>query len=133
MSLRDRLNKWAKGDSDLETVAERSLWGRIFVPGMILLSLISALVLGSQLDLENAHLERWMSWAADNPASLVVVIAIYVALSFFGTPQFLLFALTGAVLPPGQAFFYGWIATMVSMALTMAPRRPERRESCRKR
>ncbi|TNE38266.1 MAG: DedA family protein [Alphaproteobacteria bacterium] len=114
MPLRDRLNRWAKGDSDLEAAAERSLWGRIFVPGMILLSLVSFFAVGSLLDIESAQLQNWMAWAADNPMSLLVVIGIYFALSFLGTPQFLLFALTGAVLPPTQAFLYGWVATMVS-------------------
>lgn len=114
MSFRDRLNRWARGDSDLETSSERSGWGRLFLPAMILVSLVSFFVLGSQLDLQSEYLEQWMTWAADNPLSLVVVIAIYVLLGLFGTPQFLLLAITGAVLPPAQAFLYGWTATMVS-------------------
>jgi uncharacterized membrane protein YdjX (TVP38/TMEM64 family) len=114
MSFRDRLNRWARGDQDFESSAEKTGWTRFLLPAIILSSLASFFIIGSVLNFDNAFIERWMTWAADNPLSLLVVIAIYVILGLFGTPQFLLLAVTGAVLPPFQAFAYGWTATMVS-------------------
>ena len=111
MSFRDRLNNWAKDDQ-----GETNL-GRFLLPLAVLMSLLSFLFIGSMLDLKDDLIQSWMTWAAANPLSLLVVIAVYVVLGLIGTPQFLLLAMTGAVLPPFQAFAYGWTATMISATL----------------
>lgn len=109
--LKQRLNKWASGDDGPKKL------GRVLLPALVLLSLASFFVIGAIFDLEGDRIQEFMIAAATSPLSLFVVIALFVAFGFLGTPQFLLITITGAVLPPTQAFAYAWIATIVSATL----------------
>ncbi len=111
MSFKDRLNRWARDGKGNQSL------GRVVFLGLLITSVLSFFLLGAFFNIDSTALEGWMAWAADNPMSLFVVVGVYVVLSFLGTPQFLLFAVTGAVLPPFQAFTYGWTATMIAATI----------------
>lgn len=112
MGLRTRLLQWANNDGQGKKALEKYV-----LPGMLLLSLVTFFFVGSVLDDRNGFVQEWMAWAADNPLAIIVVIAVFVSFGMLGTPQFLLFTVTGAVLPPVQAFIYSWVATMLSATI----------------
>jgi uncharacterized membrane protein YdjX (TVP38/TMEM64 family) len=111
MSLGERLNRWASGDDGPKKL------GRVLLPALVLLSLASFFVVGAVFDLEGERIQSFMTSAATSPISLFVVIAVFVGFGLMGTPQFLLITVTGAVLPPLQAFGYVWVATLISATL----------------
>ena len=111
MSLKERLEKWASGDD-----SSRNL-DRILLPALVLLTLASFFIAGAIFNLEGDRIHAFMASAAESPLALIVVILIFVAFGFLGTPQFLLITITGAVLPPTLAFSYAWIATLISATI----------------
>lgn len=111
MKLKEKLNVWASGEDGPQKL------GRVLLPALVLLSLASFFIVGAIFDLQSNNIQAFMSAFAESPFSLFVVIAVFVGLGFLGTPQFLLITVTGAVLPPGLAFTYAWIATLISATL----------------
>lgn len=105
------MNRWADNGKSSNAL------GRIVLPLFILLSVAAFYIIGQIFDLQGDRIADFVGWAADNPMALLIVIAAYVLFGLFGTPQFLLHTMTGAVLPPVQALTYAWVATMVSATL----------------
>ncbi|MDP3459561.1 MAG: VTT domain-containing protein [Hyphomonas sp.] len=62
--------------------------------------------------------ETWLRNLAGSPWGLPAVIAVFCVAAFLGVPQFALIAAAVAVFGPLMGAAYGWIANMVSGALT---------------
>lgn len=62
--------------------------------------------------------ESWLGSLADSPWGLPAVIAVFCVAAFMGVPQFALLAASIAVFGPVLGAAYGWVANMVSGALT---------------
>lgn len=72
--------------------------------------------LGQLPGLETA--EAWLRDLADSPWGLPAVILVFCAAAFIGVPQFALIAAAIAVFGPLMGAVYGWVANMLSGALT---------------
>ncbi|MEQ9504941.1 MAG: VTT domain-containing protein [Hyphomonas sp.] len=72
--------------------------------------------LGHLPGLEEA--EAWLRNLADSPWGLPAVILVFCAAAFIGVPQFALIAAAIAVFGPLMGAVYGWVANMLSGALT---------------
>lgn len=90
MTLKERLEKWASGEDGSKNL------DRIALPALVLLTLASFFIAGAIFNLEGDRIHAFMASAAESPLALVVVIFIFVAFGFLGTPQFLLITITGA-------------------------------------
>lgn len=62
--------------------------------------------------------EIWLRDLAGSPWGLPAVVAIFCIAAFLGVPQFALLAASVAVFGPLWGAVYGWVANMVSGALT---------------
>jgi len=62
--------------------------------------------------------EIWLRDLADSPWGLPAVVGIFCVAAFLGVPQFALLAASVAVFGPVWGAVYGWVANMVSGALT---------------
>jgi uncharacterized membrane protein YdjX (TVP38/TMEM64 family) len=63
-------------------------------------------------------LEGWMQQYQHSPLAIVIVILVFCVSALFGAPQFVLIAACVVVFGPWWGFFYSWVATMVSAAMT---------------
>lgn len=72
--------------------------------------------LGHLPGLEQA--EAWLRSLAGSPWGLPAVVAVFCVAAFLGVPQFALLAAAVAVFGPLIGGIYGWIANMLSGALT---------------
>jgi uncharacterized membrane protein YdjX (TVP38/TMEM64 family) len=72
--------------------------------------------LGHLPGLEEA--ETWLRNLADSPWGLPAVILVFCAAAFIGVPQFALIAAAIAVFGPVMGAVYGWVANMLSGAVT---------------
>lgn len=71
--------------------------------------------LGMQTERE---VEAWLSGFSGSPLALFATIGVFTAAAFVGAPQFLLIAACVVAFGPWEGFFYSWIATVVSAAVT---------------
>ncbi len=62
--------------------------------------------------------EAWLGQLAESPWGLPAVILVFCVAAFLGVPQFALIAAAIAVFGPVMGAAYGWVANMVSGALT---------------
>lgn len=62
--------------------------------------------------------EVWLRELADSPWGLPAVILVFCVAAFIGVPQFALIAASVAVFGPFMGAVYGWVANMLSGALT---------------
>ena len=62
--------------------------------------------------------ETWLRDLAGSPWGLPAVILVFCIAAFFGVPQFALIAAAVAVFGPLMGAVYGWVANMLSGALT---------------
>ncbi|MBA3068380.1 MAG: TVP38/TMEM64 family protein [Hyphomonas sp.] len=103
-----------------ETAAPAPVPRRALYLGLGLLALVLGVFalgkLGYLPGLEQA--ETWLQDLAGSPWGLPAVIAVFCIAAFIGVPQFALIAAAVAVFGPLMGAAYGWIANMVSGALT---------------
>src|SRR3990167_3096818 len=72
--------------------------------------------LGHLTGLEEA--ETWLRDLAGSPWGLPAVVLVFCVAAFIGVPQFALIAASVAVFGPLMGAVYGWVANMLSGALT---------------
>ena len=82
----------------------------------VVLSVFALGKLGHLPGLEEA--ESWLRNLADSPWGLPAVILVFCVAAFIGVPQFALIAAAIAVFGPLMGAVYGWVANMLSGALT---------------
>ena len=97
---------------DMDARAWRALaLGFALFGGIGVLLLFGASLLGVQRE---AEVERWLGFAAQSPAGLLVVIGAFSALAFLGAPQVALYAAAVVAFGPVRGCVYSWIATEIS-------------------
>ncbi len=82
----------------------------------VVLSVFALGKLGHLPGLEQA--EAWLRDLSESPWGLPAVVAVFCVAAFLGVPQFALIAAAVAVFGPLMGAVYGWIANMLSGALT---------------
>ena len=83
----------------------------------VVLSVFALGKLGQLPGLDQA--EAWLRNLAGSPWGLPAVVAVFCVAAFLGVPQFALLAASIAVFGPLIGGLYGWIANMLSGALTI--------------
>lgn len=103
-----------------ETAAPAPVQRRALYLGLGLLALVLGVFalgkLGYLPGLEQA--EAWLRDLAGSPWGLPAVVLVFCVAAFIGVPQFALIAAAVAVFGPLMGAVYGWVANMLSGALT---------------
>lgn len=102
---------------------DASVWRALIVTTLLLGSVLAVLAFGRLVLFhgENegllAQIQGLLEAMRSSPFALLIVIAVYCALAFVGTPQFGLIGATVLAFGPTLGFFYSWFATLVSSAM----------------
>jgi uncharacterized membrane protein YdjX (TVP38/TMEM64 family) len=94
----------------------RTLW-----ISLVLLALTGVILILGQTEIGKglvAQAEGFLGQWRDTPFGLLIVIILFCMAAFVGAPQFVLIALTVVIFGPWQGFWYSWIATIASAAVT---------------
>lgn len=99
---------------------EAARWRAALATALLLGATVVLLMVGrSQMGLDaEDRLEAWLQGYAGSPLALLATVALFTAAAFVGAPQFILIAICVVAFGPSLGFFYSWIATVVSAAVT---------------
>ncbi|BBF79750.1 TVP38/TMEM64 family protein [Asticcacaulis excentricus] len=101
-------------EMDAKTV--RAIWVTLALFAMIgVVFLIGKTDFGHEVTHE---FELWMAEYRDSPWGIFIVIAVFTLSAYIGAPQFVLIAACVVAFGPWLGFFYSWVATVVSGAIT---------------
>jgi uncharacterized membrane protein YdjX (TVP38/TMEM64 family) len=98
---------------------DATAWRALAVSLGLFAAVAVILIVGKTGGFGSLHdLELWLETLRGSPWGLPATIAIFCATAFIGAPQFVLIAATVVAFGPSEGFFFSWIATVVSAALT---------------
>lgn len=95
-------------------------WRAVGATLALLVSIALIFVFGrTAFGLQAEHdVEGWLKAVSGSPWGLPAAILIFTVTAFVGAPQFILIAACVVAFGPWLGFLYGWIATVVSAAVT---------------
>jgi uncharacterized membrane protein YdjX (TVP38/TMEM64 family) len=97
---------------------DATAWRAVGVTLALFVLVGAVLVLGKSGMFTFEGLELWLESLRDGPWGLPATILVFCVSAFIGAPQFVLIAAAVVAFGPSEGFFYSWVATMVSAALT---------------
>lgn len=102
--------------TNLDSKAIRAVWVSLLLLALVVgVFLIGKSSWGQGLTLA---LEDWMKQYAHSPMAIVIVTLVFCVSALFGAPQFVLIAACVVAFGPWWGFFYSWLATIISAAMT---------------
>ncbi len=101
---------------NLDAKAVRAVWvSLLLLASVVAVFLVGKSAWGQALTLD---LENWMKAYAHSPLAILIVIVVFCVSALFGAPQFVLIAACVVAFGPWYGFFYSWVATVISAAMT---------------
>lgn len=98
---------------------DATAWRAVGVTLALFAAVAAVLVLGKTSGFGSVEdLEHWLETLRGSAWGLPAAIAVFCGTAFIGAPQFVLIAACVVAFGPSAGFFYSWIATIVSAALT---------------